>query len=159
MRRRQFWRWAAALAGATVLLAAACSGNQPTTPSSPSASPFASQTAPATTGAIAGSADGQSEAIQLGFAAADVALGTVGLTSLSIDPSVFKGGESTRGTATLTAPASPGGVVIALASDDTAASVPASITITEGATSGTFRITTNTVPSDVRIPSPHRRVA
>ena len=71
--------------------------------------------------------------------------------SLSIDPSVFKGGQSTRGTLTLHEPAPQGGLVVALSGDDTAATVPASMTIAAAATSGTFAITTKSVPADVRI--------
>jgi len=71
--------------------------------------------------------------------------------SMSIDPSVFKGGQSTRGTVTLHEPAPGGGLVVALSSDDTAATVPASMTIAESATGGTFAITTRTVQADVRI--------
>lgn len=73
------------------------------------------------------------------------------LASLSIDPSVFLGGESTGGTVTLHDAAPAGGLRIALSSDDTAATVPASVTIAQGATSGTFAITTRSVPADVTI--------
>lgn len=73
------------------------------------------------------------------------------LASLSIDPSVFKGGTSTRGTVTLHEAAPAGGMAIALAVDDTAATVPASITIPQGATSGAFTIDTKTVSADLRI--------
>jgi hypothetical protein len=73
------------------------------------------------------------------------------LASLSVDPSVFKGGTSSRGTVTLTSAAPAGGVTVALSSDDTAAAVPSSIVVAAGATSATFSITTKAVTSDVRI--------
>lgn len=59
------------------------------------------------------------------------------------------GGESTQGTAVLTAPAPEGGVVVALASSTASVTVPASVTIDAGATSATFSVTTTTVPMPV----------
>lgn len=77
--------------------------------------------------------------------------GTLAIASLTIHPSVFKSGLSTQGIVTLTGPALAGGFVAAVTADDTAATVPSSVTIPEGATSTTFSITTKVVPADVRI--------
>ena len=76
---------------------------------------------------------------------------TPALSALSITPSVFRGGEQTRGTITLSAAAPAGGTTVTLTADDTAATVPASIVIAEGATIGTFTITTKAIPAEVRI--------
>jgi trimeric autotransporter adhesin len=75
----------------------------------------------------------------------------VSLASLDIPTSGFKGGGSTQATVTLDGPAPAGGTVIALASDDTVATVPASVTVAAGATSATFTISTRTVTAGIRI--------
>lgn len=51
----------------------------------------------------------------------------------------------------MTAAAPAGGTTVTLSSDDTMATVPASITIAAGGTSGSFPITTKTVTADLRI--------
>ncbi len=111
---------------AVVLAAATCGGNETSTPTSPTA------------------------AGTFPFGLFDTA-GAPILASLSINPSVFKGGESTRGTVTLSAAAPAGGLTVALAADDTAATVPASMTVAEGASTGTFVITSKEIPAEVRI--------
>ena len=73
------------------------------------------------------------------------------LASLSIHPSVFVGANSAQGTVTLHDAAPAGGLSVALAADETVVTVPASMTIAAGATSGTFTTTTKSVSSDVRI--------
>src|SRR6266508_550161 len=77
--------------------------------------------------------------------------GTAALASLSINPSVFKGGDASRGTVTLGTPAPAGGLTVALAADDTAATVPSSIVVAEGLSCGTFAITSKEVPKEIRI--------
>jgi hypothetical protein len=63
------------------------------------------------------------------------------VASVILNPSILVGGNQGLGTVTLTGPAPAGGAAVALASSTTfAASVPASITIAEGASSGTFPI-------------------
>lgn len=109
-----------------ILAAATCGGNETSAPTSPTA-----------TGTFP-------------FGLFDTA-GPAILASISIHPSVFKGGDSTRGTVTLSAAAPAGGLTVALAADDTAATVPPSMTVAEGASSGTFSITSREVPADVRI--------
>lgn len=71
------------------------------------------------------------------------------LSSLSLDRSSVRGGNSVTGTVRLTAPAPAGGAVVSLTSSDTTvATVPATVTIAEGATSKDFTVTTRTVSSD-----------
>lgn len=75
--------------------------------------------------------------------------GGVTLSSLTLSSSSVRGGSSVTGTVRLTAPAPTGGAVVTLASSDTTtATVPATVTVPEGATSKTFTISTSTVSSD-----------
>jgi hypothetical protein len=70
------------------------------------------------------------------------------LSSLSLSPSSVNGGTSSTGTVTLSGAAPSGGRVVSLSSSNTAvATVPASVTVSAGATSRTFTITTQTVTS------------
>jgi hypothetical protein len=119
-----------------VVLAAACADQTVSTPTSPS--PGLSAVPRAVT---------VEDAETSGWALSS----TGALASLSIDPSVFKGGQSTRGTVTLSAPAPAGGTTVTLSSDEHMATVPGSITIAQGGTSGTFSITTSVVSADLRI--------
>ena len=65
------------------------------------------------------------------------------LNGLALAPSSVTGGQTSTGTVTLTASAPAGGLVVALASSNTAAAtVPASVTVPAGASSATFAITT-----------------
>jgi hypothetical protein len=74
------------------------------------------------------------------------------LATLDVDASVL-GGQAARGTATLSAAAPQGGVEISLTSDNAAATVPSSVTISGGATSATFDVVTRpvTTTTDVTI--------
>lgn len=139
--RLRFLTWLVVIAG--LLAVPTCGRNEPSTPTSPSALPGIPFSR-SVDGKIPVTGDELAEPSTFESAA-------VGPLALDINPSVFKGGDSTRGTVTLADPAPEGGVVIALASDDTAARVPASVTIAHGGTSGSFTITTREVPSDVRI--------
>src|SRR5207245_7587129 len=67
------------------------------------------------------------------------------LSSLSLGPTSVTGGRSSTGTVTLSAPAPRDGAVVSLASSDAAATVPASVTVPEGATSATFPVSTSAV--------------
>jgi len=67
------------------------------------------------------------------------------LAALSLDKPAVIGGATVIGTVTLLAEAPPGGVAIFLSSSDVAASVPASVTVQQGATSATFNIGTSAV--------------
>lgn len=71
-------------------------------------------------------------------------------TLLSLNRDVVVGGVGTTvtGTVELGGPAPTGGTVVTLASDNAAATVPASITIPAGQRKGTFTITSAGVPTD-----------
>jgi hypothetical protein len=66
-------------------------------------------------------------------------------SSLSLNPTSVAGGNSSMGTVTLTGPAPTGGVQVALAANNGAASVPSSMTVPAGATSATFAVSTSGV--------------
>ena len=68
------------------------------------------------------------------------------LTSLALSPTQVVGGLATStGTLTLNGPAPAGGAQVALSSNNSAASVPATVTIAAGATSATFTVNTAVV--------------
>ena len=70
------------------------------------------------------------------------------LASLSVSPASVVGGNPATGTATLTTPAPAGGRVVTLSSSPAGvATVPASVTVAQGATSATFPVTTSVVGS------------
>ena len=81
------------------------------------------------------------------------AASTPTLSALSISPTSVTGGSANaQGTATLSAAAPSGGTVVTLSSNNTnAATVPASITIAAGATSGTFTVTSRPVTSSASV--------
>ena len=64
------------------------------------------------------------------------------LSSISIKPTSINGGSSAGGTITISKKAPAGGFVVNLASSQTFASVPASVTIPTGSTKATFSIST-----------------
>ena len=70
---------------------------------------------------------------------------TTTLTALTLNPSSVTGGSTSTGTATLSAPAPTGGVVVALTTDSAIASTPSAVTVPPGATTATFVVTTTTV--------------
>ena len=83
--------------------------------------------------------------ISLFLAAAAVAA-PVRLSTISVSPGAVLGGNTATGTATLTAAAGHGGVVVTLSSSNTAvATVPASVSVPQGATSATFTVSTSPV--------------
>jgi len=70
----------------------------------------------------------------------------VSLSSVTLNPTIVKGGVSSRGTVTLSGPAPAGGAVVMLASGNAAvAQVPTTVTIPAGASSGTFTVKTKHV--------------
>jgi Beta-propeller repeat len=71
-------------------------------------------------------------------------LAPASLSSVSVNPASLMGGNPSGGTVALTATVPAGGAVIALSSNNSAASVPQTITISQGS-SGTFPITTSAV--------------
>ena len=67
------------------------------------------------------------------------------LRSLTLSPSSVTAGAGSTGTVTLSNPAPTGGAVVALSSNNPAASVPLNVTVAAGAISATFPISTSTV--------------
>ena len=75
---------------------------------------------------------------------------TTAISSVAVAPTTVVGGTTAQGTASLTAPAPAGGLVVALASDNSSvASVPPSVTVPAGSASANFTVTTNQVGSSV----------
>ena len=76
----------------------------------------------------------------------------VTLSSLTLNPTTVVGGtQSSTGTVTLSGPAPAGGALVTLASNNSAASVPASVTISAGASSATFTVNTTPVTSSTSV--------
>ncbi|HKS22644.1 MAG TPA: hypothetical protein VJZ76_07595 [Thermoanaerobaculia bacterium] len=76
----------------------------------------------------------------------------VRLSTITVAPGSVTGGTSATGTATLTGAAPHNGAVVTLSSSNTGvATVPASITIPQGATSGTFTVTTSAVATSTSV--------
>ena len=71
---------------------------------------------------------------------------SLGVASLSLNPTTVTGGNSSTGTVTLTAVAQAA-TTVAIASNNAAATVPASIVVPAGSSSRSFTITTTQVPS------------
>jgi hypothetical protein len=69
------------------------------------------------------------------------------LGEVDLNPVSVTGGATSAGTVILVAPAPAGGVVIALSSNDPAATVPATVTVPAGNTTATFTVSTKTVTS------------
>lgn len=69
------------------------------------------------------------------------------LIAVALNPSSVAGGSSSQGTVTLSGPAPNGGAVVSLSDNSSAASVPASVTVSAGSTSATFTVTTTAVTS------------
>jgi hypothetical protein len=68
------------------------------------------------------------------------------VASLTLNPASVVGGlQSSTGTVTLSAAAPPGGAVVALSKSNSAASIPASVTVPAGVASASFRVYTSIV--------------
>jgi acetyl esterase/lipase len=104
----------------------------------------ASLTAAAASGIYLGRFDGNAVAIDDD----EARMGNLALTSLSVSPAAFPGGQNATGTVLLNGPAPAGGASVALASNNAAAAVPASVTVPAGASSATFTVTTQAVTAD-----------
>ncbi len=72
-------------------------------------------------------------------------LGLQNPTSLTIAPTAVIGGVSATGTVNLNSPATGSGVIVALSSNNGAATVPSSVTVASGSTSANFSIATTAV--------------
>jgi hypothetical protein len=74
------------------------------------------------------------------------------LNGIQISPTTIQSGKTANGTVTLAAPAGTGGVVVYLFSSNTAAlTVPASVTVAQGATSAMFTATARTVATNTTV--------
>ena len=83
------------------------------------------------------------DVVQLGWQ--PVATGAA-VGSVSASPASVQGGGTATGTVTLTVAAPSGGALVGLSSASSAVTVPASVTVAQGATSATFGIATSAVP-------------
>jgi hypothetical protein len=74
------------------------------------------------------------------------------LSSVALNPTSVTGGSPSTGTVTLSGPAPSGGAAVSLSSDNTAAAtVPAIVTVSYGATSATFAVSTSTVTASTPV--------
>jgi sugar lactone lactonase YvrE len=73
--------------------------------------------------------------------------GTGTISGISVNPPTITGGQSASGTVTLASTAGAGGVSVGLSSSNPNATVPATVTVPQGATSATFPVTTSPVTS------------
>jgi hypothetical protein len=74
------------------------------------------------------------------------------LTSLTLSPQSLLGGGTSTGTVMLNGPAPSGGASVALTSSNTsAAQVPGSVTVAQGASTATFTVTTSAVQSNIPV--------
>lgn len=71
------------------------------------------------------------------------------LSSVSVSPATVVGGLPVTGTVTLNTAAPPGGAPLTLSSNNAAATVPATASVKQGATSATLPITTSVVTANV----------
>ena len=67
------------------------------------------------------------------------------LVSLSVNPTTLTGGTQTTGTVKISNPAPSGGLKVLLNSNSSSAAIPTTVTVAQGAISGTFGITTRNV--------------
>ncbi len=70
------------------------------------------------------------------------------LTGVAVNPTTVAGGGGSTGTVTLSGAALAGGAVVSLASNTSMATVPATVTVAAGATSGQFAVGTLPVSTD-----------
>jgi hypothetical protein len=74
------------------------------------------------------------------------------VSTLTLSPTTVTGGGTSTGTVTLTAAAPAGGAIVSLTSSKpTAATLPATVTIPAGATSGKFTVTTGLVTTSTAV--------
>lgn len=76
---------------------------------------------------------------------------TTTLSSVTLNPTTVVGGASSTGTVTLSGPAPTGGAQITLASNNGAASVPSSVTVSAGSASATFQVNTTAVAASTSV--------
>jgi hypothetical protein len=76
---------------------------------------------------------------------------TAALSSAAVSPASVTGGTASQGTVTLTSAAPSGGFTVTLSSSQAVATVPASVTVTQGATSANFPIATSAVAASTPV--------
>jgi len=76
--------------------------------------------------------------------------GSVTLSSIALNPASVSGGSSSSGTVTLSGPA-PGGAIVYLTSNASAATVPASVSVASGAATANFTVSTSAVSSSTPV--------
>jgi hypothetical protein len=77
---------------------------------------------------------------------------TASLSAISVSPTSVSGGTAAQGTITLTGGAPSGGAVVTLSSANTSVvSVPASVTVSAGASSATFGVNTSAVTANTAV--------
>ena len=82
------------------------------------------------------------EVVQLGW---NPPSGAAALSSIGASPNPVVGGNPSTGTVTLTSAAPAGGTLVSLSSASSAVTVPGSVSVSQGATSAMFGITTSVV--------------
>jgi hypothetical protein len=99
-----------------------------------------------TTGTITASYNGGSKNVSLTVL-------PIGVKSLTLTPNSVSGGSNSTAKVVLTAPAPSGGISVMISGDDGSItpSIPASITIAAGKTSGTYIITTTPVSGSTQV--------
>ncbi len=108
-------------------------------------------TSPATATITASSVNSTSATVSV-IPASSTPTGPVAtLASLSVAPSSVTSGQAATGTVTLASPAPAGGVVVGLASNNQAATVPASVTVSAGQPTATFPVSTTTVSTPATV--------
>ena len=73
---------------------------------------------------------------------------TPSLSTITVNPRSAMGGSAVQGTVNLNSVAPAGGLVVTLADDSAAVTVPASVTVGAGATSASFTVNTSAVSAD-----------
>ena len=80
---------------------------------------------------------------------ATLTINPVLLSSVAVNPTTVIGGQPATGTVTLKSSAPTGGTTVTLASNNSCAAVPATVSIPAGALTATFKITTTAVTTNV----------
>jgi len=82
---------------------------------------------------------------------ADLTITPPTLVEVSVDPADVEGRIPTTGTVTLTGEAGTKGLVVSLSSDNSAVTVPKSVTVEPGQSEATFNVTTTTVAEQLEV--------
>jgi hypothetical protein len=132
-------------AGGAVINLSTNSGSAQTPTSITVAANATNATFTITTGAVASATVVTVSGTYNGTQSAVLTINPPSLLSLGLSPTSVVGGSSSSGTVTLTGPAPAGGALVTLSDNSTSAQTPASVTVTAGATTATFAVTTASV--------------